>query len=196
MEKPFTCNSCKRFFSTISNYRRHIITFHAEKTKQYQCWHCPKAFARQENTRKHTFTQHNDQEKRTVEVTALNKKWKPNIFIPGPWTPPLEATTKDTIYKIEIPGGKIISQINLTKCRRRIKTNPYLALTPEEALFTIESNELSMIGTMNRVQLISDLSITPSSSTETVVQDEPTGLEQEHRPEAPRTYGVFATDRD
>ena len=49
---------------------------------------------------------------------------------------------------------------------------------------------------MNRVQLISDLSITPSTSTETVVQDEQTGLEQEHRPEATRIYGVFATDRD
>lgn len=63
-------------------------------------------------------------------------------------------------------------------------------------LITIESNESSTIGRMNQVQLMSDLSITPSSSTETTVQDKQRELQQKHGPEAIRVYGVFTTARD
>lgn len=129
----------KNTFTFISNYRRHNMTHHEKKTKQYQCWHCPKTFVRNDNARKHSLRVHGDQERRTVEVTTRNKKWTPTIFRPGPWNPPPEARTRATIYRIEIPGGKIISQINSSKCKRRIsRMNPYLARTPEEALVTLE----------------------------------------------------------
>ena len=108
----------------------------------------------------------------------------------------LEARTRATVYRIEIPGGKIISQINTTKCKRRIsRLNPYIALTPEEALVTLESQNISTVGRMNQVQLLTDLNITPSSSTETILQDEE-GICEQRRPEATRVYGIFETTKD
>ena len=196
MEKPFACKNCRKSFTTISNYKRHNITHHEEKTKQYQCWHCPKTFVRNDNARKHALRVHGDQERRTVEVSTRNKKWTPNVFKPGPWNPPPEARTRATVYRIEIPGGKIISQINSTKCKRRIfRLNPYIALTQEEALVTLESQNISTVGRMNQVQLLTDLNITPSSSTETILQDEE-GICEQRRPEATRVYGIFETTKD
>lgn len=151
---------------------------------------------RNENARKHCLTVHGDHEKRTVAVMARNKKWTPNVFISGPWTPPPEARMNAKVYRIEIRGGKILSQINATRCKRRIsRTNPYLALTPEEALVTIESENISTIGRMNKVQFLLDLNISPSSSTETILQDEDKPME----PSGPKDnliYRTFKTTRE
>lgn len=38
-------------------------------------------------------------------METTNKKYRPEIFVPDPWIPSIEARTKtkDTIYKIQIP---------------------------------------------------------------------------------------------
>ena len=92
-----------------------------------------------------------------------NKRWKPEIFTPGPWTPPPEAgLRKRTIYKLELPLGPAEkSQINALKQQKRIsRLNPFTPLAIEEAMTTVTSDEVSMIGRLNRLQM-KNLYITP-----------------------------------
>ena len=93
-------------------------------------------------------------------------------------------------------GSAEKSQINTIKQKRRIsRLNPFIALTIEEAIVTVESDEVSTIGRMNHVQLMQDLAITPSSSTETVLNDEiMEEKDQQQKRQAIRLYGIFQTD--
>ena len=85
-------------------------------------------------------------------------------------------------------------QINkINKKRRRSRLNPYITLTVDEALMTL-TEEQSTIGRLNRLQVIKDLEVSPSSSSSTITQDERT---ENMDIDIPITvYGAFYTSKD
>ena len=194
MNKPFNCKICKRSFINVSNLRRHNTSFHTEIIRKYECWHCAKLFARKENARKHALTVHKDPEQKTVAINARNKRWKPEIFKPEPWTPPQEARPKGTIYQINISSRPKEQESHIKAIKKKIRNsrlNKYIALTPEEAVISIESKEKSTIGKLNHRQILKDLEISPSSSTETILQDEIQQPEVFWTDKPNRVYGIF-----
>ena len=111
-----------------------------------------------------------------MTLNISNRRWKLEIFTPGRWTSPPEASSKNgTVYRIKLPSGPTAnSQINNIKQKKRTSgLNPFIALTAE-AMIIVESDEVSTIGRLNRAQLMRDLTITQSLSNETVVRDEET----------------------
>ena len=102
--KTHRCETCNKLFATAATLRRHELSYHTEKSTKYQCWNCHKTYARKENVIQHSMKTHNDHEKKFVIITTTNTRYRPNIFIPDPWTPPPEERQKQgTIYKINIP---------------------------------------------------------------------------------------------
>ena len=113
----------------------------------------------------------------------------------------MEARPKiGTVFKIKIPTQKLVtSHTNRIKQKKRVKRiNPFLALTVEEATITIESDETSTIGRLNRKQVMRDLkAVSPSASTETILRDESTEGEQEQQNIQPvKIYGIIKTSTD
>ena len=100
---PF-CDECQRKFASNTTLKRHKNSFHKTHRTTFQCWHCHNVYARKENVIKHSLQKHNDSEGKFVIVETTNKKYKPDIFKPDPWTPPPEARTKNrgTTYQIRI----------------------------------------------------------------------------------------------
>lgn len=196
MEKPFTCSTCHKNLSTIGKLRRHNEAFHSTSRIKYQCWHCHNTYVRQESARKHAYNKHGDTERKTVKTTTGNPRWRPEIFKPGPWNPPPEARPKfGTVYTIQIPPASEQSHINNIKQKRRTsRFNPYIPLTVAEALVTISNNECTL-ARLNRLQVMKDLEISPSSSTSTITQDE---LPEEESMDItiPTIYGVYHTPKN
>ncbi|MCG8078473.1 MAG: C2H2-type zinc finger protein [Candidatus Thiodiazotropha taylori] len=197
MEKPFTCSTCHKKLSTIGNLRRHNEAFHSSNRVKFQCWHCPNTYARQESARKHAYIKHGDTERKTVKTTTGNPRWKPEIFKPGPWNPPPEARPKSgTVYKIQIPPASEQSHINNIKQQRRIsRVNPYIPLTVDEALVTTSNDECTL-ARLNRLQVMKDLEISPSSSTSTITQDELRPEEEALDITIPTIYGIYHTSKN
>lgn len=174
MEKPFSCGTCHKKFSTINNLRRHNEAFHSKDRTKYQCWHCTRTYARVETARKHALKVHGDNEQKPIQIKTQNKRWKPEIIKPGPWVPPPEARQRNgTVYKITVRSGPSEeSHINKIKQKRRYsRLDPYIPLTIDEAFATL-TGETSTIGRLNRLQIEKDLELSPSSSTSTITQDE------------------------
>ena len=189
MEKPFKCSTCGKHYVNLGNLTRHNQAVHRPNMTKFQCWHCPNTYKRKESARKHCLKVHGDIQQQTLKLPCQNPNWKPEITKPGPWIPPPEARPKklSTIYKINIQDNR--SQINKIKERKRTsRLSTYIAITPDEALMTL-TEEKSTIGRLLRLQTLQDLSITPSSSTETITQDETS--KNEELPTIQTVYGIF-----
>ena len=165
MEKPFTCSTYRKNFSTVGNLRRHNEAFHLTNRTKFQCWHCHSTYTRLETARKHSFNKHGDAERRTVKVSTQNPWWTPEIFKPGPWIPTPETRPKmGTVYNINITAKLDQSQIDkIKKWKMRSRLDPYIGLTVNEALITL-TEEQPTTGRLNRLQIMKDLEVSPSSS--------------------------------
>ena len=101
-----------------------------------------------------------------------------------------------TVYTIQIPPASEQSHINNIKPKRRTSQfNPYIPLTVDEALVTISNDECTLCARLNRLQVMKDLEISPSSSTSTITQDE---LPEEESMDItiPTIYGVYHTPKN
>ena len=98
------CNTCDKLFSTEASLRRHTASFHDQERLKFQCWNCPKSYARKESVLTHSRKLHNDTEHKFAIVRTTNTRYKPEIFITDPWTPPPEACTRTNgmIYQVQI----------------------------------------------------------------------------------------------
>ena len=102
-----TCEECQRSFSSNTTLKQHMNSFHTLWRTTFQCWHCHNIYARKETVITHSQQKHSNWERKFIVVETVNKKYKPTIFKPDPWTPPPQAwTKKGTTYKVKIPGLK------------------------------------------------------------------------------------------
>ena len=118
---------------------------------------------------------HNDHKKKFVIITTTNTRYRPNIFIPDPWTPPPEARQKQgTIYKINIPT--LTPAPPVPKPTRNI---PAITVTPPDLDWepmTINEIDYRYTKRVTTDDLNDDLYLSSSdtsiSSTDTVCYDE------------------------
>ena len=173
--KTHRCETCNKLFATAATLRRHELSYYTEQSTKYQCWNCHKTYARKENVIQHSMKMHNDHEKKFVIITTINNRYRPNIFIPDPWTPPPEARQKQgTIYKINIPT--LTPAPPVPKPTRNIPAITVTPPDPDWEPMTINEIDYRYTKRVTTEDLNDDLYLSSSdtsiSSTDTVCYDE------------------------
>ena len=100
-----TCNICHKQFSMPATLRRHTDALHAQQRTKFQCWSCNKIYTRKENVLRHARKTHGDTDRKFIITTLTNTHYKPEIFKPKTWTPPMEARPRN-IIRLNITSPK------------------------------------------------------------------------------------------
>ena len=168
-----TCNICHKQFSTPATLRRHSDALHAQQRTKFQCWSCNKIYARKENVLRHARKTHGDTDGKLIITTLTNTHYKPEIFKPKTWTPPMEARPRN-IIRLNITTPKT-STATYTQIED-ISTDTDHQLPQWTALTT---TQLLKLYPASNNELLSELDISPSFSTSTICLDEETDTDRE-----------------
>ena len=166
-----TCNICHKQFSTPATLRRHTDALHAQQRTKFQCSSCDKIYARKENFLRHARKTHGDTDGKFIITTLTNTHYKPEIFKPKTWTPSMEARPRN-IIRLNITTPK--TSTGTYTHREDISTDNQL---PEWTALTT-TQLLKLVPTSSN-ELLSELDISPSSSTSTICLDEGTDTDRE-----------------
>ena len=139
------CDKCNKSFCSNSTLKRHVRAFHTDKRTGYQCWNCHKIYVRKENVLLHSRKDHGDAEGKFIILETTNTKYKPEIFVPDPWIPPIEARTKTkgTIYKIRILTKQVTTPtaISLPEQQQWSRTEPAPSVKQQQTELVPQSQE-------------------------------------------------------
>ena len=137
-------------------------------------WSCDKIYARKENVLRHASKTHRDTDGKFIITTLTNTHYKPEIFKPKTWVPPMEARPRN-IIRLNITTPKKTSTGTYTQ-REDISTDTDTQLPEWTALTT---TQLLKLYPSSSNELLSELDISPSSSTSTICLDEETDTDRE-----------------
>ena len=143
-----TCNICHKQFSKPATLKRYTDPLHAQQRTKFQCWSCDKIYARKENVLRHARETHGDTGGKFIITTLTNTHYKPEIFKPKTWPPPMEARPRN-IIRLNITTPKKTSTGTFTQSED-IPTDTdnqlpeWTALTTKQLLklYPASSNEL------------------------------------------------------
>ena len=180
-----TCNICHKQFSTPASLRRHTDALHAQQRTKFQCWSCNKIYARKENVIRHARKIHGDTDGKFIITTLTNTHYKPEIFKPKTWTPPMEARPRN-IIRLHITTPKTSTATQREDISTDTDTDYQL---PEWTPLT--TTQLLKLYPASNNELLSDLDISPSSSTSTICLDEGTDTDTDREVTIPSIFNIF-----
>ena len=180
-----TCNICHKQFSTPATLRRHTDALHAQQRTKFQCWSCNKIYARKENVIRHARKIHGDTDGKFIITTLTNTHYKPEIFKPKTWTPPMEARPRN-IIRLNITTPKTSTATQREDISTDTDTDYQL---PEWTPLT--TTQLLKLYPASNNELLTDLDISPSSSTSTICLDEGTDTDTDREVTIPSIFNIF-----